>query len=557
MKGVFNNMNDTENSLSVSEITAAEANDTSNLQAEKGVTPSEAVCESAVQTDAPALTAKRSQFTALECVAAWVCFVLSFIFLRLVGWEHYPIAMTCYVVAIYIASYVVVKVKGVIVNKLGLIIGAAFAALSISIILTSNAMIQTLSFFICAFGYVLSTYITTGNSLKEDAVIFFNMLKAFFIMPFSAFGKIWPAAFRRSNKANRQGDGKTVLWVLLGLLMTVIPTLLVIFLLQYDENFSRLLDKAGKLFSNLPDAAPGLFISFILSVPCAMYIFGVYFSNSRRMNNTIMTDAGSAKARINMHFLPKALVLAMAIPLLIVYVCFFATQWSYYVSAFTGILPKGYSIAEYARNGFFELLVVAVINGIAIAVNGAFTKFNSDGKPSVIQKTVKVLFIIATLVLIATAMSKLLLYVQTYGLTRKRVLAAWFMVSMAIEFILCLVLPLFKRVKRNTVMLVAAFALFAILAFSNMEGQIARFNVNAYLNGSHKSIDIQELEDLGDSAIPELVRLYNEKGDVNYRVETTLDSYSEKENLLDFTIPAVRASAAISKYRDIQKSLDK
>ena len=39
----------------------------------------------------------------------------------------------------------------------------------------------------------------------------------------------------------------------------------------------------------------------------------------------------------------------------LVYVLYLVSQLAYFSGGFSGILPKGYTMAEYARRGFFEM----------------------------------------------------------------------------------------------------------------------------------------------------------------------------------------------------------
>ena len=52
-----------------------------------------------------------------------------------------------------------------------------------------------------------------------------------------------------------------------------------------------------------------------------------------------------------------------------------------------------------------------------------------------------------------------------------------------------------------------ALALVLLLALSGPNGRIARYNVERYLSGETKRIDVELLVSLGDDAIPSLLRL--------------------------------------------------
>ena len=77
-------------------------------------------------------------------------------------------------------------------------------------------------------------------------------------------------------------------------------------------------------------------------------------------------------------------------------------QGRYLFSAFAGIRPEEFTYSQYARQGFFELC--------------------------------DILLSVLTFLIITTAISKMMLYIDAYGLTNKRILTMVFMIWMLIVF---------------------------------------------------------------------------------------------------------------------------
>lgn len=90
-----------------------------------------------------------------------------------------------------------------------------------------------------------------------------------------------------------------------------------------------------------------------------------------------------------------------------------------------GGLPDGVTYSEYAREGFFELLFVGVVNFILVLVCMALFRGNKllNGLLTVIC--------CCTFIMIASAVYRMLLYVQTYHLTFLRILVLWFLILLA------------------------------------------------------------------------------------------------------------------------------
>lgn len=113
----------------------------------------------------------------------------------------------------------------------------------------------------------------------------------------------------------------------------------------------------------------------------------------------------------------------------VLYLIFFGVQGGYLFGAFTGRLPEGFTVANYARQGFFELCRVVVLNFVLLAAMELFARRPLQGcRP--LQGAAAVL-LAQSLLLWVTAASKLGLYIVTFGFTAKRLLAAWALLVLA------------------------------------------------------------------------------------------------------------------------------
>ena len=90
-----------------------------------------------------------------------------------------------------------------------------------------------------------------------------------------------------------------------------------------------------------------------------------------------------------------------------------------------GSLPEGVTYSSYARQGFFQLLFVAVMNLVMVLMNLKFFKRSRflNGVLTVICG--------CTYVMIASAAYRMVLYVGEYHLTYLRVLVLWFLLLLA------------------------------------------------------------------------------------------------------------------------------
>ena len=294
-------------------------------------------------------------------------------------------------------------------------------------------------------------------------------------------------------------------WCAVGLLGAIIPTLIVAGLLSYDEQFTNLLNR---IFSFSPEKIFESIGDIILSLLLGVMLFAVLFTNVIADKKPADTAEASEKTThgFSLQIFPKPLVAAFVTPILLLYVLFFISQWSYYVSAFTHVLPEGLTYAQYAREGFFQLCTVCVFNALLMICMQAFMRRAPEEK-GILRRILAGIISLFTLILIATALSKMVLYIDAYGMTQARVLATWAILLLAVIFILSLIHVFCKKFPLFIAILLTCVLFSLILFLPNINGIIADYNVDAYLSGKLSSVDVEALRDLDYAAAPALSRL--------------------------------------------------
>ena len=357
------------------------------------------------------------------------------------------------------------------------------------------------------------------------------------------------------KKDDKKGRWLPVLgWCAVGLVSAIIPTVLIGVLLSYDEQFTNLLDRifsfdADKIFENIAD----LVVAGMLGVVLFAVLFGNLQAN-RKSKEGSSADANDLKP-YRLQTLPKPLVAAFVTPILLLYVLFFVSQWNYYVSAFTHVLPEGLTYAQYAREGFFQLCTVCVINAVLLVCLQAFM-CRTEGEKGILRRILVATISLFTLILIATALSKMVLYINAYGMTRNRILATWMILLLAVIFILSLIGVFCKKLPLAMAILITCVVFALILFLPNVDGMIANYNVDAYLSGNLSSVDVAALCDLDYAAVPALSRLEEHllaSPDLDEKSARLLEATTVRLNTLaqraaenpdgffDFTIPTWRA----------------
>lgn len=165
-------------------------------------------------------------------------------------------------------------------------------------------------------------------------------------------------------------------------------------------------------------------------------------------------------------------------------------------------LPDGYTYAEYAREGFFQLVVVCLINMVLVLI---FLYF-FENKP-VLKITLTVICACTYLMIVSSAY-RMYMYVNVYQLTYTRVFVFWallviFMIMNGITiYIYNREFNLFKYAMIMLTILYIGFA------YIKPEALIAKNNLSEkfYNSSSCEKIDYRYLFRLSSDATPEMVK---------------------------------------------------
>lgn len=186
------------------------------------------------------------------------------------------------------------------------------------------------------------------------------------------------------------------------------------------------------------------------------------------------------------------------------FLAFVAVQFQYFFGGsgrIESVAELTYS--EYARRGFFELCAVTVLT---LLLQYFFHWLSRGGKPR--EKTVcrllSVLMLLLVAVIMVSALMRMQLYVEAYGLTQLRFYSTAFMVWIGFSLAWFAVTALWGRVKRFTVGMVLSGLVFVVAFYAmNPCGVIVSWNLGRVAAG--EPFDARYAVSLGADAVPALV----------------------------------------------------
>lgn len=296
--------------------------------------------------------------------------------------------------------------------------------------------------------------------------------------------------FRRSGTVGQKGGA-----VLLGLCVALpVVGIMLPLLISADAAFDGLI-------ALLPDFEAKEFVVTLLFGPFVailLYTRGVALRHSEKGAYTPAQRKGINAITVNTALGAVCFV----------YVAYLVSQLAYFSGGFSGILPEEFTMAEYARRGFFEMAILCGINlAVMVASLGLVRKQNR----APLATRLLCLFIgIVTLFLVATASAKMFMYIGSYGLTRLRVLTQIIMLFMALTTLFVTVWLFVPKLPYMKAVIIAAMIIGGATLWADVNTQVARYNVQAYLSGQLERVDLKYLQTLGNGAVPYIARLAEE-----------------------------------------------
>lgn len=190
---------------------------------------------------------------------------------------------------------------------------------------------------------------------------------------------------------------------------------------------------------------------------------------------------------------PELTALVFTGALTLIYLVFCGIQVLYLFSR-GARLPEEFTYAEYARQGFFQLLFVSAMNLLLVLL--CRRRFQA-GRALQIVLTV---LCACTYIMAASSGYRMILYVQAYGLTFLRILVLWFLLVLAVLLTGTLVSVFRPAVPLLRFFLWVCLCLWLVFAFARPDRIAARYNLERF--GPQDDVAACLLYELSPDAVP-------------------------------------------------------
>ena len=424
------------------------------------------------------------------------------ILMSILFWHREPgISVVLFVVPTLLVIYLNLKQSQKIKNKKGIYWCIPIILLSLTYFIFNNTLFQGLNIPIILALIIIMCMDMTETQLSETRFIRNVVSKIF--KPFSNFKKVLGTVkVKEKIKEEKQNEKIVFIKKLLKSLIIAVPLLLIVISLlsEADSVFENIFHEIPNYFSKLFSSvtAIDIFWRIIWIIFNFFYIssFILMFVNEEKKQETRTEKDKTQKIST---FTQNTILVSLNL----IYLIFSIIQFKYlFINAGK---TADFDYAQYARTGFFQLMMVSLINfGIL--------KIGKVEQKEKLNTILKITMIVFTLVIIISAIFRMYLYEQAYGYTYLR-LFVYFVLATEILILIPVTMNLLgKNLNTFKISLEIIVTMYVILNLINIDSIIASKNINRYLNDmENKKLDLYYImNSTGTDAIKEKIKILNQ-----------------------------------------------
>ena len=197
-------------------------------------------------------------------------------------------------------------------------------------------------------------------------------------------------------------------------------------------------------------------------------------------------------------------------------------------------LPSNITYSEYARTGFFQLMIISSLNILIILL----TKKKEETK---LIKILKLLLIASTYMIIISSFFRMYLYEQKYGYTLLRIGVYLTLVTETLLLIPTIFYVLKKDFKIIRYYIMIPIIIYTMMNMTSIESIITKRNIDLY--EKTKEIDIEYLKNENCDNIKQLIDFYHrvEDREIKDSLKYYFETFQEEDLILDYNISKKKA----------------
>ncbi|UQZ36227.1 DUF4173 domain-containing protein [Paenibacillus sp. PK3_47] len=354
--------------------------------------------------------------------------------------------------------------------------------------------------------------------------------------------------FRRPGGDSAKSERKQVLIkVLIGLAVSCPLLIIVVSLLSSaDGVFNQMLNSIPELLDMVSFGEGFTRILWILVLGLGMFGFLWGFVDSKAYDWNVPVQKGDPVPEPFTFNLDPVVMTTILTVINAVYVLFVCLQFTYLFSAWEGILPEGSTYADYARSGFFELILVTGINFVILLL----ALYTLGAVKTGLQKGINILLyilVLCSMVMLYSAFTRLALYEEAYGYTYIRFLVHAFMIFLGLLMVLTAIRISRVKFPLAQCYIVLGMLSYVLMNYIGMDSMIADKNIQRYEETG--KLDAGYLTGLSWEAVPKLIEFSKQHdGMLDSQLAEKLKHRGAEAKWPSFNLAEHRGERALVRY---------
>ena len=438
----------------------------------------------------------------------------------------------------------ILEKKNKIVNKKAKLFIIPITLLSFTYCIFNNRLFNLLNIWIIPILVIIMLLDLFKYNLRINADFVGEILGIVFI-PLSFIGEAFEMLKQCfENKTKKTIDsrkGKMIKKIIKSLLIILPLVLFILILLSTADNtfggiFKNIISNSINILKNIKMSS--IIVRLILIICSFLYFLGFFYYVFFKYENNEKSFQNQLKTKDN--FTIKLLLGVLNV----IYLVFCIIQIK---SLFIGNENIKYS--EYARQGFFQLMIVSLINLVTILVA---KKSENKEEKNTYMNVMSVIMCLFTFIIVISSAVRMYYYENAFGYTYLRLMVYCILFTET-----CLLIPTILWILNKNVNLTKTYLSIIIVAyigmnFMNFDNLIAKRNIDRYIETGKIDIFYLQLA-TGTDAVEQMSRIIdieNDEENVKSKTQTYLNGlYSkliqEKMDIRNFNISKLRAMQLI------------
>lgn len=420
-------------------------------------------------------------------------------------------------------------------NAMTVMLGIGALGLAFSFALFNNSTLRVLNTLMMPFATTACLVSFFQGEWKPYHMgLISHSISQVTVKPIGALVKLW-IPLKKVMPVSDIPISKSVKQISLGLaLATPILMIIISLLAGADQVFQLFLDN---LFQFDWSQEWAEFVSHLVFIGfCSLYFFGYLW----QLN---IKEQAYSEPRAWKTWLESTTVKTLLGAILLVYLGFAYIQIRYLFLG--GALPDGFSYADYARQGFFELVAVTGFNGLIIILVNRYAN-KQEAKDGQVVNHLLSLLIGFSYLLLYTGFYRMFLYEGTYGYTELRLFVLFFMAFMGLSLAVLLLWIWKPQVSAFKWIAICGISVYLVLNYINVDALIAERNINR--SQDYALLDTYHMTQLSVDALEVIAVSLRDHPDYDRILESFIENNMDELNRVNSWYDYNRGMSAFAKF---------